>query len=146
MTKQRLYTGATCVKCQGSSDLVSEALRGWRITVGWAPVVSSRTLSWSPTQHLCALGSVTLLLWICRDSSMGVGGTMIVISKGLFRTPKCGEGALRSRSSENGARHCCQGGREKGSRKKKSKLCLGEAWGRRALKTWGKSYQKKIAM
>lgn len=58
---------------------------------------------------------------------MGVGGTMIVISKGLFRIPKCGEGPLHSRSSENSGCHCCQGGQRERMQKKKLKLCLGEA-------------------
>lgn len=48
---------------------------------------------------------------------MGVGGTMIVISKALFRIPKCGEELLHSRSSENIGCHCCQGGERKDAEK-----------------------------
>ena len=58
---------------------------------------------------------------------MGVGGTMMVISKGLFRIAKCAEGPLHSRSSENRGCHCCQGGERESMQKKKSRLCLGEA-------------------
>lgn len=47
----------------------------------------------------------------------GGGGTMIVISKALFRIPKCGEGLLHSRSSENSGCHCCQGGERKDAEK-----------------------------
>lgn len=67
---------------------------------------------------------------------------MIVISKALFRIPKCGEGLLHSRSSENSGCHCCQG-RER-MQKKKSKLCLGEVWGRRGLKTWGNPIRRRL--